>query len=229
MRVRSSTSPETAAEDAADVVAARAVEAIDARGRFVWAVSGGSTPGVFLAALARRDRVDWSKTHLFQVDERIAATGSDDRNDTMIRDRFVSARPEANYHPLPVVAASLGAALIDHLTDLERLTESPARLDLVQLGLGGDGHTASLVPDDPVLDAEGDLATTGLYNGTRRVTMTAPLLNRARERLFLVTGAGKDDALGRLAERDPGLPGSLITDVDTVLVTDRSIEGLTSS
>ena len=154
---------------------------------------------------------------------RSAATGSDDRNDTMIRDRFVAARPDANYHPMPVVAASLGAALVDHLTDLERLAGEPARLDLVQLGLGGDGHTASLIPGDPVLDAESDLATTGLYNGTRRVTMTAPLLNRARERLFLVTGAGKDEALGQLTERDQSIPGSLISDADTVLVTDRPL------
>ncbi len=223
MQVRVSATAEGAAEDAAAYVAARAVEAIEERGRFVWAVSGGSTPGAFLAALAQHDRVDWANTHLFQVDERIAATGSDDRNDTMIRDRFVTARPDANYHPMPVVAASLGAALVDHLTDLERLAGEPARLDLVQLGLGGDGHTASLIPGDPVLEAEGDLATTGLYNGTRRVTMTAPLLNRARERLFLVTGAGKDEALGQLAERDPNIPGSLISDADTVLVTDRQI------
>ena len=223
MQVRVSATAEGAAEDAAAYVAARAVEAIEERGRFVWAVSGGSTPGAFLAALALHDRVDWANTHLFQVDERIAATGSDDRNDTMIRDRFVTARPDANYHPMPVVAASLGAALVDHLTDLERLAGEPARLDLVQLGLGGDGHTASLIPGDPVLEAAGDLATTGLYNGTRRVTMTAPLLNRARERLFLVTGAGKDEALGQLAERDPNIPGSLISDADTVLVTDRQI------
>ena len=225
MHVRLSATPDGAAADAADFVAARAREAIESRGRFVWAVSGGSTPGRFLAALAERDRVDWTKTHLFQVDERIAATGSDQRNDTMIRARFVEARPDANYHPLPVVAESLGAALIDHLTDLERLTEQPARLDLVQLGLGDDGHTASLVPGDPVLDAESDLATSGIYKGTRRVTMTAPLLNRARQRLFLVTGDGKDEALGQLAERDPVIPGSLITDENTVLITDRRIEG----
>ena len=139
----------------------------------------------------------------------------------MIRDRFLATRPEANYHPLPVDADDLSTALVDHLTDLERVSGRPARLDLVQLGLGADGHTASLVPDDPVLTASDDLATTLPYNGTRRVTMTAPLLNRARERLFLVTGAGKDEALGRLARRDPAIPGSLITVMATILVTDR--------
>ncbi len=225
MQVRVTETAADAAEAAADHVADRAVEAIEERGRFVWAVSGGSTPGVFLAALARRDRVDWARTHLFQVDERIAATGSDDRNDTMIRERFVAARPEAAYHPLPVVAESLTEALVVHLVELEQLTGDPAVLDLVQLGLGGDGHTASLVPGDPVLGATADLATTGRYNGTRRVTMTAPLLNRARERLFLATGEAKDEALSRLAARDPEIPASLVTETDTVLITDRAVAG----
>ncbi|MEM9522074.1 MAG: 6-phosphogluconolactonase, partial [Actinomycetota bacterium] len=178
-----------------------AAHAIEARGRFVWAVSGGSTPGAFLAALATRGGIDWPRTHLFQVDERIAASGSDERNDTMIRERFADARPLANYHPMPIVAASLGVALAEHVALLEALTGDPAELDLIQLGLGSDGHTASLVPGDPVLESTSELATTGLYNGTRRVTMTAPLINRARSRLFLVTGAGKDEALGQLARR----------------------------
>ncbi|MEM9203044.1 MAG: 6-phosphogluconolactonase [Actinomycetota bacterium] len=223
MLVRVAPDAAAAAEDAADVVETMAAHAIEARGRFVWAVSGGSTPGAFLAALATRDGIDWPRTHLFQVDERIAASGSDERNDTMIRERFADARPLANYHPMPVVAASLGVALAEHVALLEALTGDPAELDLIQLGLGSDGHTASLVPGDPVLESTSELATTGLYNGTRRVTMTAPLINRARSRLFLVTGAGKDEALGQLAERDPGIPGSLITDEGPVLVTDRQV------
>ena len=194
MQVQHAATAAGAADRAADLVAGRAVAAIESRGHFVWAVSGGSTPGAFLAALARRDRVDWSRTHLFQVDERIAPRGGDDRNDTMIRDRFLATRPEANYHPLPVDADDLSTALVDHLTDLERVSGRPARLDLVQLGLGADGHTASLVPDDPVLTASDDLATTLPYNGTRRVTMTAPLLNRARERLFPARRCSRETA-----------------------------------
>lgn len=228
MEVRATATADGAAEVAADVVAAEAVAAIATRGRFVWAVSGGSTPARFLAALAGHDRVDWSAVHLFQVDERIAPSGPPDRNDTMIRERFVNRRPEVRYHPLPVEASDLSSALIDHLTDLERLAGSPARLDLVQLGLGADGHTASLVPGDSVLHADDDLAVTAAYQGTRRVTMTAPLLNRARQRLFLVTGAEKDEALGRLAERDPRIPGSMITTEGTMLVTDRGIAGFSS-
>ena len=223
MQVHTTATAADAARLAAEHVAARAVDAIEARGRFVWAVSGGSTPGPFLDALARHTEVDWGSTHLFQVDERIAATGSTDRNDTMIRARFVSARPDAHYHPLPVVSDSLTIALVTHLIEMERLCGEPARLDLVQLGLGGDGHTASLVPGDPVLDATGDLATTRRYHGTRRVTMTAPLLNRARERMFLVTGDDKAHALARLTRRDPTIPGSLISADGTLLITDQRI------
>ena len=228
MQVRLAATPAGAADDAAAWLAARAVAAIERQGRFVWAVSGGSTPAQFLDVLATHDRVDWSVVHLFQVDERIAASGSDDRNDTMIRTRFVDRVPAVQYHPMPVEAADLGSALVDHLSDLERLSGRPARLDVVQLGLGDDGHTASLVPGDAVLDATDDLAVTAEYKGTRRVTMTAPLLNRAAERLFLVTGANKDDALGRLAERDPSIPGSLITADAAILVTDRRIPGLSN-
>ena len=228
MEVRLSATPQGAADDAAAWVAARAVAAIERIGRFVRAVSGGSTPALFLEALATHDRVDWSAVHLFQVDERIAPADSPDRNDSMIRERFADRVPSVNYYPMPVEADDLGSAILDHLTDLERLSGAPARLDLIQLGLGDDGHIASLVPGDPVLDTTDDLALTAEYKGTRRLTMTAPLLNRAHERLFLVTGANKDDALGRLAEGDPGIPGSLITADGTFLVTDRRIPGLSN-
>lgn len=222
-------SGESAAETAADVVAGRAVEAIGARGRFVWAVSGGSTPARFLAALARRSRVDWTRVHLFQVDERIAAPDTPQRNDTMIRAAFVDRCPGVRYHPIPVEDRDVRSALVDHLSDLERWCGTPARLDLVQLGLGADGHTASLVPADPVLDDPAPhYAITRMYEGTRRVTMTAPLLNAAHSRLFLVTGVDKDVALGRLAERDPRIPGSMITGRSTTLITDREIAGLAS-
>ena len=130
--------------------------------------------------------------------------------------------PRAN---APSQADDERTALADHLTGLEHLAGTPARLDLIQLGLGDDGHTASLVPDDPVLKATTDVAVTAGYKGTRRWTMTAPLINRARERLFLVTGTEKDEALQRLAAGDRGIPGSLITDDQTFLVTDRQIPG----
>ena len=225
IRVRRSTTAQSAADDAAAWVAARAVALIERTGRFVWAVSGGSTPAVFLESLATHDQVDWSAVHLFQVDERIAPAGSRDRNDTMIRERFVDHRPLVQYHSMPVEAGDERSALAGHLSELEHLAGTPARLDLIQLGLGADGHTASLVPGDPVLEATTDVAVSAEYKGSRRWTMTAPLINRARERLFLVTGAEKDEALHCLATGDPGIPGSLITDDQTFLVTDRQIPG----
>ena len=225
IRVHRSTTAQDAADEAAAWVADRAVASIERTGRFVWAVSGGSTPAVFLESLATHDEVDWSAVHLFQVDERVAPAGSRDRNDTMIRERFVDHRPLVRYHPMPVKADDEHVALADHLTELEHLAGTPARLDLIQLGLGDDGHTASLVPDDPVLEATTDVAVTAGYKGTRRWTMTAPLINRARERLFLVTGTEKDAALRQLAAGDPGIPGSLITDDQTFLATDRQISG----
>ena len=119
--------------------------------------------------------------------------------------------------------SDLPTATFSHVLELERLAGDPPALDLVQPGLGSDGHTASLIPGVPVHDTTGDFATTGLYGGTLRVTMTAPLPNRARRRLLLITGDGKDDALIRLTERDPSIPGSLISGIATTLVTDRQI------
>ena len=214
---------EAAARAAAEFVAHRATETIEQTGRFVWAVSGGSTPARFLGALAEHDDIDWSAIHLFQVDERIAPAQAPERNDTMIRERLVSRRPEVDYHPMPVEADDLTAALIAHRATMAQLTGSPVVLDLVQLGLGDDGHTASLVDGDPALRCSDDLTVTGLYRGTRRVTMTAPLLNRADQRLFLVTGTDKDRALDRLAGGDPQIPATLITVTSTTLVTDRPV------
>ena len=165
IRVRRSTTAQGAADDAAAWVAGRAVASIERTGRFVWAVSGGSTPAVFLESLATHDQVDWSAVHLFQVDERIAPAGSRDRNDTMIRERFVDHRPLVQYHSMPVEAGDERSALAGHLSELEHLAGTPARLDLIQLGLGDDGHTASLVPD-PVLEATTDVAVTAGYKGT---------------------------------------------------------------
>lgn len=209
-----------AAGAAAKFIADAAAAAIAETGRFVWAVSGGSTPASMLSELAGLD-VDWSRTHLFQVDERIAAHGDSARNDTMIRRTVIDHCPAAHYYPLPVEAAELGAALADHLCDLETLSGQPVTLDLVQLGLGTDGHTASLVPDDPVLGATTPFAVTEPYQGTERVTMTAPLINQARQRLFFVTGDAKRPALRQLAERDHSIPATLITEQSTTVITDQ--------
>ena len=206
IRVRRSTTAQSAADDAAAWVAGRAVALIERTGRFVWAVSGGSTPAVFLESLATHDQVDWSAVHLFQVDERIAPAGSRDRNDTMIRERFVDHRPLVQYHSMPVEAGDERSALAGHLSELEHLAGTPARLDLIQLGLGADGHTASLVPGDPVLEATTDVAVSAEYKGSRRWTMTAPLINRARERSLSRNGGGEGRGAPTLAQETPVFP-----------------------
>ena len=165
--------------------------------------------------------------HLFQSTS-AAPAGSRDRNDTMIRERFVDHRPSCSITPCRS-RPTTNARPRRPPDRLEHLAGTPARLDLIQLGLGDDGHTASLVPDDPVLKATTDVAVTAGYKGTRRWTMTAPLINRARERLFLVTGTEKDAALQQLAAGDPGIPGSLITGDQTFLATDRQIPGFSTT
>ena len=219
---------EDAASSAAEFVTRRAVAAIERTGRFVWAVSGGSTPRHFLRALAGHDEIEWSAVHLFQVDERIATHGSEDRNDTMIRDALVRRRPAVHYHALPVDQVDLPAALDQHHRLLTDVAGNPPRLHLAQLGLGADGHTASLVPGDPVLHAASDLAITEPYQGTRRVTMTAELLGRAEHRLFLVTGPEKSDALARLLAEDPNVPATLLGHRETTIIGDRAAYGLSS-
>src|SRR5690348_8223691 len=185
------------ARAAADRIAAAAREAVAARGRFVIAVSGGHTPWQMLRALAGED-LPWTKLHFVQVDERVAPSGDSDRNLTHLH-ASLSSQPAANIHPMPVEAPDLTKACADYAAVLQSIAGRPPVLDLVHLGLGPDGHTASLVPGDPVLNiSDADVALTGIYQGRRRMTLTYPMLNRARQILWVVTGAEKQAALRRL-------------------------------
>ncbi len=213
----------------AEAVAARAVErivsaaadAIAARGVFHLAVSGGTTPRRMLELLAVADGVDWTRVCLYQVDERVAPDGATERNATMLDEALLteafSARTEfAGLRLMPVTAGDLAAAAASYAAAL------PESLDLVQLGLGDDGHTASLVPGDAVLqETDRDVALTAPYRGTRRMTLTIPLLRRARAQLWVVTGVGKRDALARLQAVDPGIPGSHVVTDRAVVLADR--------
>jgi 6-phosphogluconolactonase len=218
---------ESVAGAAAARIAADAREAIASRGRFSFAVSGGHTPWIMLRALARED-VSWSSVHLFQVDERIAPAGDKDRNFTHLRESFlqyVPLRPD-QIHAMPVEATDLAAAARSYARDLEAIAGSPAVLDLVHLGLGPDGHTASLVPGDSVLDdtAE-DVALTGIYQGRRRMTLTYPILNRARRILWVVTGGEKVEMLRRLRDGDATIPAGRIRRDQALLLADRAAAG----
>ena len=208
---------------AAAWIASEAGAAVSARGRFVFAVSGGRTPWLMLRALAR-ERVPWPSIHLLQVDERVAPTGDADRNLTHIQESLldhVPLRPE-QMHAMPVELPDLDEAARHYDQTLRLVAGDPPVLDVVHLGLGPDGHTASLVPGDPVLDVlDRDVAATGIYQGRRRLTMTYPLLNRARRMLWLVTGPDKVDALGRLRAGDASIPAGRLDQTRAILIADR--------
>ena len=206
------------------LVAAEARAAVAARGRFVVAFSGGSTPWQMLRALAGED-VPWAGVHVVQVDERVAPAGDPDRNLTHLRETLLAhapLRPE-QIHAMPVEEADLQAAAARYARTLQELTGTPAVLDLAHLGLGPDGHTASLVPGDPVLDVtDADVAVTGVYQGRRRMTLTYPILNRSRHILWLVTGASKIEMLARLRAGDPTIPAGRVSQAQATVVADRA-------
>jgi 6-phosphogluconolactonase len=194
------------------MIAAQAREAVVARGRFIFAVSGGHTPWLMLRELAG-EKVPWERVHLVQVDERVAPAGHPDRNLTHLRESLltrVRLRPE-QIHAMPVEASDLEAAAKSYARALVEIAGSPPVLDLVHLGLGPDGHTASLVPGDPVLNiADSDVALTAVYQGRRRMTLTYPIINRSRSILWLVTGSDKAGPLLRLRDADPSIPAGRV-------------------
>lgn len=209
---------------AATYIAECAKQAIAQRNRFVLALSGGATPRQMLGILPA-ETIDWRKVHLVQVDERIAPLGSPERNLTQLRDALLVhvPIPEGQVEPMPVDDANLAAAAKRYGRLLIRLAGSPALLDLVQLGLGADGHTASLVPGDAVLAvSRADVAITAQYNGWRRMTLTFPIINRARRILWLVTGADKAATVARLVQGDTSLPASRINRESALLLVDRA-------
>ena len=215
---------ESVAHEAARLIAEEARTAVSARGKFVMAVSGGKTPWIMLRNLAQED-VPWYAVHVIQVDERIAPPGDPDRNLTHLRESLLThapLRPE-QIHGMPVESGNLESACKQYARTLQETAGSPPVLDLVHLGLGPDGHTASLVPGDPVLKVvEADVALTGIYQGRRRMTLTYPVINRARKVLWLVTGGEKADMLGRLRAGDPAIPAGHVRSDRSVVLADRA-------
>ncbi len=212
------------ARAAAAFVAAAARQAAAARGRFTFAVSGGSTPWKMLRALAEED-VPWQQTHILQVDERVAPAGHSDRNLTHLKESLLAhaALPAEQIHAMPVDEADLPQAAARYARTLEELAGSPAVVDLIHLGLGGDGHTASLVPGDAALDVIGvDVALSGPYQGRRRMTLSFPALDRARQILWLVTGDSKQEMLARLLAADPTIPAGRVRQQQAVVLADEA-------
>jgi 6-phosphogluconolactonase len=202
------------ASQGAAFVAARARAAVAEHGRFTFAVSGGHTPWAMFAALASQD-MPWTDVDLFQVDEREAPDGDPDRNLTHLR-QSIGAAP-ARVHAMPVTDADLDSAAASYAAAL------PERFDLVHLGLGPDGHTASLVPGDPVLAVQDRLvALTQPYQGHRRMTLTYPALARADQLMWLITGADKRDALARLLAGDESIPAGRVRAARSLILADRA-------
>jgi 6-phosphogluconolactonase len=213
---------DSVARAAASFTSSEARAAVAARGRFIMAVSGGRTPWKMLRVLAD-EPMPWADVHVVQVDERVAPPGDADRNLTHLRESLLAHCPlvPEHVHAMPVESPDLEAASERYALTLREIAGSPAVLDLAHLGLGPDGHTASLVPGDPVLDiTSADVALTGIYQGRRRMTLTYPLLNRSRRILWLVTGHDKVDTLPRLIDGDRSIPAGRISREQSVVLAD---------
>jgi 6-phosphogluconolactonase len=224
MKIEVLTDADSVAGKAAEIIAAHAREAVEARDRFSFAVSGGHTPWLMLRILAG-ETVPWERVHLAQVDERVAPAGDPDRNLTHLHESLLTRiplRPD-QIHAMPVEGSDLEAAADRYTRALSQIAGSPPVLDLVHLGLGPDGHTASLIPGDPALNVAGaDVALTGVYQGRRRMTLTYPMINRSRRILWLVTGSDKAGPLARLRDADTSIPAGRVCQDHAIVLADRT-------
>ena len=210
---------------AAELIATCAMQAIDERGRFSFALSGGSTPWLMLNQLARLD-LPWENFHIAQVDERVVPDGDPERNLTHIQAQFTSriTIPPGQVYAMPVLEKNLDIAAGNYTHTLRGLAGTPAILDLIHLGLGGDGHTASLFPGTPLLDSlDSDVAIARVEHQRIRMTLTYPIINRARNILWLVSGADKARMLRRLTLQDSSIPAGRVSQDQATVFTDISL------
>lgn len=205
---------QAAADAAARTIARRLANAVAARGTATVAFSGGSTPALMLARLAQLD-VPWAQVHVFQVDERVAPDGDPARNAGLLD---VLPVRRANRHLMPVTATDLGAAARRYASSL------PERFDVVHLGVGDDGHTASWPPGDPVIDAPGAVAISLPYQGRIRMTITPAVVDAARARIVLLAGASKQTALAAWLRHDGSVPIDRVRRTGTLVVLDHAAD-----
>jgi 6-phosphogluconolactonase len=208
---------EAVARRGAELIAEAARAAVGERQAFSMAASGGRTPWAMYGRLDDQD-LPWKATSIFQTDERIAPAGSPERNLTHLI-AALSIGAQGSLRPMPVTDENPEAAADDYAASL------PGALDLIHLGLGPDGHTASLVPGDPVLEVNDRrvAVTDGEYQGTRRMTLTYPELARGRRLLWIVTGEEKRDPLQSLLRRDPSIPaGRVEPSGESLIVADQA-------
>jgi 6-phosphogluconolactonase len=215
---------EAVAAQAAEIIAEAARAAIGARGQFILAVSGGKTPWRMMRLLGTKD-LPWPAVHIIQVDERVAPAGHPDRNSTQLQEILLTHAPlrPTQIHLMPVESEELEIGAREYEALLNKLAGTPPVLDLVHLGLGADGHTASLVPDDPVLEIKDSaVAVTGTYQGRRRMTLTFLVINQARQILWIVTGPEKAPMLARLLKQDPEIPAGRVNPERAIVLADEA-------
>ncbi len=216
--------PESLAARTSEALASAINSAIEDRGRCTLALSGGTSPAQTFRKLAR-SQIDWAKVDVFQVDERVAPDGHPDRNLTLIQHELIDSidGPKPNLHPMSVAVHDLEGATDGYSSLLEEIAGSPPVLDVVQLGLGPDGHTASLFPDDSALDVDYKCVVwTDPKHGYLRVTMTFPVLNAARYVAFLIEGADKSQALRDVLDKNASRPAARLTNENVFYFVDEA-------
>jgi len=203
---------------AASWIAGTLIRVASSQSRCVLAISGGRSPWPMFGRLAEDPAVPWDRVHIMQVDERVAPEGHPDRNWTEAARTFGPVVPASNLHPMPVEARDLEAACDRYARLLEKLTAGHG-LCIAHLGLGTDGHTASLFPTDSILEVRNRaVAITGNeHGGRRRMSLTFPALANAHRLLWQVQGASKAEMLARLLAGDERIPAGRVRR-DTALV-----------
>jgi 6-phosphogluconolactonase len=211
---------DAASRRAAEVVAAAGQDAIEARSEYTLALSGGKTPWAMIGILGETEEMPWGATHIYQVDERVAPPGDEARNLTHLV-QMLSLDHQATLRPMPVTSRDL------ELSAAEYEVHVPENLDLVHLGLGPDGHTASLAPGDSVLDVDDRRVamTDTIYQGHRRMTLTYPALTAARKILWLTVGEAVREPLAKLLAGDRSIPAGRVENEDMVVVADEAAAG----
>ncbi|MGB9346179.1 MAG: 6-phosphogluconolactonase [Ilumatobacteraceae bacterium] len=193
-------------------LARRIRDAARRRGEALIAVSGGSTaPPMFRALLDQN--VPWDRLTIWQVDERVAPDGDPARNAVQL----VPLPCQVRLMPVTVADLAIGARRYG--------AGLPERFDVVHLGLGSDGHTASWPPGDRVVDSERPCEAIGEFNGLARMTLTPPVVNAARSRLMLTLGASKAPMVARWLLRDPSIPANRVRRGATWLFLDPAAAG----
>jgi 6-phosphogluconolactonase len=224
MEIRTFQTAEEVAKEAANYLADRIREQLAKKNFFTMAISGGRTPWEMIKELAKED-LEWEKVFLFQVDERIAPDGHPDRNLTQLFKSIENTKlpTRLNIFPMHVIAEDLDLACEEYADYIKSITET-GKLDLVHLGMGADGHTASLIPGDEVLEVQDKTValTSHPYQGRKRMTLTYPLINQAEKILWIITGEEKAEMLERLLQQDPTIPAGKINQSHAIILTEES-------